>query len=56
MRAILGSISQSTYRMPTFFKESNKLIGSTNFLEWKKRTDLILTENEVMEYVPGEVN
>ena len=41
--------------MATFRKERNKLIRSTNFLAWKKRIDLALTENEVMEYVLGEV-
>jgi len=41
--------------MTTFCKESNKLVGSTNFLAWKKRIDLVLIENEVMEYIHGEV-
>ena len=33
-----------------FCKESNKLVGVSNFLAWKKRTDLNLIENEVMDY------
>ena len=37
------------------YKETNKLIGSTNFLAWKKRIDLTLTKHEVMEYVLNEV-
>jgi len=41
--------------MTSFCKESNKLVGSTNFLAWKKRIVLVLTENEVMEYVLGEI-
>eukprot|EP00253_Pinus_taeda_P009693 PITA_09693 len=36
-------------------KESNKLVGTANFLEWKKRTDLNLIENEVMEHVKGSI-
>ena len=45
-------MSQSTNHMATF---CNKLVGSTNFLALKKRIDLTLIENEVMEYVLGEV-
>jgi len=33
-------------------KESN-MTGSTNFPTWKKRIDLILIENEVVEHVKG---
>ena len=36
-------------KMTSFCKESNKLVGSSNFLAWKKRTDLILVENEVVK-------
>ena len=35
----------------TYCKESNKLVGSTNLSAWKKRTDLNLIENEVMDYI-----
>ena len=48
-------MSESTGHMGSFCKESNKLVGSTNFLAWKKRIDLALTKHEVMEYVLGEV-
>ena len=32
-------------------KESNKLVGSSNFSAWKKRTYLNLIEDEVMDYI-----
>ena len=38
-----------------FCKESNKLVGASNYLAWKKRTDLNLIENEVMEHVKGSI-
>ena len=37
----------------TYCKESNKLVGSSNFSAWKKRTDLNLIEVEVMVYIEG---
>ena len=36
-----------------YFKESKKLVGSSNFSAWKKRTNLNLIEDEVMDYVEG---
>ena len=39
----------------TYCKESNKLVGSSNFSAWKKRTDLNLIEDEVMDYIDGSV-
>ena len=36
-----------------FSKESNKLVGSSNFSAWKKRTYLNLIEEEVMDYIKG---
>jgi len=39
----------------SFCKESNKLVGTTNFLVWKKSTDLPLKENELLDYVKGSV-
>ena len=36
-------------------KESNKLVGASNYLSWKKRTNLNLIENEVMEHVKGYI-
>ena len=38
-----------------FCKESNKLVGDSNYLAWKKRIDLCLIENEVMEHVKGSI-
>lgn len=40
--------------MNSFCKESKKFVGSTNFLAWKKRINLVLIENEFMEYVLGK--
>ena len=37
----------------SFCKENNKLVGVSNFLAWKKRTNLNLSENEVMDYIKG---
>ena len=37
----------------TYCKESNKLVGSSNFSAWKKRTDLSLIEDEVMDCIEG---
>jgi len=42
--------------MTSFCKESNKRVGSSNFLEWKKRIDLILIENEVFGHVKGSIS
>ena len=39
----------------SFYKESKKLVGSSNFLAWKKSTDLILIENEIVEHVKGSI-
>lgn len=41
--------------MITFCKENNKLVGTSNYLAWKKRIDSILIENEVFEYVKGSI-
>ena len=38
-----------------FYKESNKLVGASNYLAWKKRTNLNLIENEVMEHVKRSI-
>ena len=37
--------------MTSFRKESSKLVGPSNFLAWKKRTNLNLIENEVMDHI-----
>ena len=39
----------STGHMGSFCKERNKLVGGSNFLVWKKRTDLKFTKHEVTE-------
>ena len=39
----------------SFCKESNKLVGTNNFLAWKKRTDLLLKENELLEHTKGNI-
>jgi len=36
-----------------YCKESNKLVTSSNFGAWKKRTNLNLIEDEVMDYIEG---
>ena len=36
-----------------YCKETNKLIGSSNLSGWKKRTNLNLIEDEVMDYIEG---
>ena len=37
----------------SFCKENNKSVGASNFLACKKRIDLNLIENEVMDHVKG---
>lgn len=49
-------MSESTINMTSFFKESNKLVRLSNSLAWNKRIDLILIENEVIEYVKGSIS
>ena len=39
----------------SFCKESTKLVGTNNFLAWKKRIDLLLKENELLEHVEGNI-
>ena len=48
-------MSPSKYTSMSFCKESNKLVGTNNFLAWKKRTDLLLKENELLEHVKGNI-
>jgi len=48
-------IFESTSHMGSFCKEHNKLVGASNYLAWKKIIDLILTEQDVMQYVAGEI-
>ena len=47
------STSESV-KMP-FWKDVNKLVWASNYLAWKKRTDLNLIENEIMENVKGSI-
>lgn len=36
-----------------FCKERNKLVGASNFITWKKRANLNIIENEVMDHIKG---
>jgi len=47
---------ESTINMTSLYKERNKLVMSSNFISWKKMTDLILIENEVIGHVKGSIN
>lgn len=46
-------MTESSIKRTSFYKESNKLVGSSNLLAWKKTTDFILIENEVIGHVKG---
>lgn len=46
---------ESTIKITSVYKESNKLVGSLNFFAWNRRIYLILIENEVIEYVKGSI-
>jgi len=37
-------------------KGENKLEGASNYRAWKKRIDLILKKNKVLDLVKGKVN
>ena len=41
--------------MSNSIKGDNKLEGASNFGSWKKRIDLILKKNKVLELVKGNV-
>ena len=41
--------------MPNSIKGENKLEGASNFKSWKKRIDLILEKNKVLNLVKGNV-
>lgn len=49
-------MSPSEYTSISFFKESNKLVGTNNSLAWKKRIGLLLKENELLEHVKGNIS
>ena len=49
------SIFMSKYVKMSFFKERNKLVGASNYLAWKKRNDLNLIKNEVIDHVKGSI-
>jgi hypothetical protein len=40
-----------TYSM----KSENKLEGDSNFRSWKKRIDLILSKNKVLDIIKGKI-
>jgi len=48
-------MSPPDYTFMSFCKESNKLVGTANFLAWKKRTDLLLKENELLDHMKGNI-
>jgi len=48
-------MSPSEYTSMYFCKESNKLVGTNNFLAWRKRTNLPLQENELLEHIKGNI-
>ena len=48
-------MSPSEYTSMSFCKESNKLVSTNNFLAWKKRTNLLLKENELLEHAKGNI-
>ena len=54
-RSIFTSIFMSKSINLSFCKESNKLAGVSNYLAWKKRTNLNLIGNEVMDHVKGSI-
>ena len=41
--------------MSNSMKGENKLEGTSNYRAWKKRIDLILKKNKVLELVKGKV-
>ena len=42
--------------MTSSFKESQKLVGISNFLVWNRRIDIVLKVNEVIGHVHGKVS
>ena len=48
-------MSTSEFVKMPFCKEINKLVGASNYLPWKERTNLNLIENEVMDHVKGSI-
>lgn len=49
------SMTISDNNKMSFCKESNKLVGTANYLAWNKRTILNLIENEVMDHIKGSI-
>ena len=42
--------------MTSFCKDIYKLVGSSSFLAWKRRIDIVLEANEVIDHVNGKVS
>jgi len=42
--------------MTSCFKKNQKLVGISNFLVWKRRIDIVLEVNEVINHVHGKVS
>jgi hypothetical protein len=47
--------TSESIKMTSFCKENNKLVGQSNFLAWKKRTNLILIEIKVIDHVKSSI-
>lgn len=47
----------SPYEYPSmsFCKENNILVGTNKFLAWKKRTSLLVKENELLKHAKGNI-
>jgi hypothetical protein len=51
---VKSRLDQVKATMTYSMKSENKLDGASNFREWKKRIDLILAKNKVMDIVKGK--
>lgn len=49
------SIFMSEFVKKYFCKERNKLVGASNYIAWKKRENLNIIENEVMDQIKGSI-
>ena len=48
-------VSLSLRKMSNTIKGENKLEGASNYRSWKKRIDLILEKNKVLDVVKGKM-
>lgn len=42
--------------MSSFFKENEKLHDSSNFVAWKVKLEIIVDNNDVLDYIQGKVS